>query len=464
MNLPLSPQPLHRPLTPTPAPESLRSSRSLTRWLALGLIALGSVALQTGCGDTAEEPPVGEEPGDVPEAGVRLASELPRDLDPGVDEATLDALVAGNTAFAVDLYHALRAEEGNLFNSPLSISTALAMTYGGARGETADEMAAVMHYDLGQEGTHPAFNALGLALDSRGQAAVEDGDPFRLHIVNDVWGRTDYAFEASYLDLLALNYGAGLRLLDYVNDPEGSREIINEYIESQTEELIKDLLPEGSITAGTVLVLTNAVYFKASWDTPFEESLTEPAPFNLLGGGVVEAQMMRQDSAMGYAEGEGFQAIEMDYKGNELSMVIIAPEAGAFAQFEADLSAERLTDIIDGIEPGNVSLRMPKFKFSDDTGLTQTLQDMGMVQAFNGGDLSGINGVGGLEITDVLHKAFVAVDEAGTEAAAATAVVVGETSVPVFSEVNLDRPFIFLIRDIETGAILFLGRVVDPTR
>lgn len=420
--------------------------------------------LAQACGDTTGEDPVDDQnPAD--QAGDVLKSELERDTAPDISAEQLDTLSQGNTAFALDLYQQLRSEDGNIFYSPYSISAALAMTYGGARGNTAAEIEQVMHYNLGQDDTHTGFNALDLALASRGQDLPSDdqgGDPFQLNIVNDIWGQTDYDFSPEYLDLLALNYGAGLRALDFFNDPEASRETINLWIEEQTRERIKDLLPEGSINAGTRMVLTNAIYFKASWENPFEEASTRPADFTNLNGEVTQVDTMFQGETMGYASGEGYQAVELPYKGREMSMVIIAPEAGTFSDFEAELDADSLRAITDAISPNSVFLAMPKFEYDDPTPLTNVLQDMGMLDAFSDrADLSGIDGTGGLQITDVIHKAFVGVDEAGTEAAAATAVIVGETSAPQFEEVNLDRPFIFLIRDIDTETILFMGRVTE---
>lgn len=432
-----------------------RLSPLLSLVLALSLLI-------SACGEGGADKP-SPEPEPEPQAGELVQSELARESNPQVPQEDMDTLVDGNTAFALDLYQELRQEEGNLFYSPYSISVALSMTYGGARGDTAEQMASVMHYDLGQEGTHPAFNALDQALASRSQTPVEDGDPFQLNIVNAIWGRPGYAFEPAYLDLLALNYGAGLRLLDFIADPEGSRQAINLWVEEQTQEKIKDLLPEGSIGSDTVLVLTNAIYFNASWANPFEPSATTQGSFQPEGGDPVQVDMMHQSSQMNYAQGEGWQAAELPYQGYELSMVVIAPDAGEMQAFEEGLSPAVLESVLSGLSSAQLDLTMPKFEFEDSTGLSQILPDMGMTDAFTGAaDFSGINGTGGLMITDVLHKAFVGVDEAGTEAAAATAVVVGETSAPEPQTLTLDRPFLFLIRDRPSGSILFLGRVSNP--
>ncbi len=396
--------------------------------------------------------------------GEVVKSDKSRESSP--DTSDLAEFVAGNTAFALDLYGALSGEGENLFLSPHSISLALAMTYAGARGETEQQMADALHFTLPQERLHPAANALDLELASRGEgAAGTDGEGFRLNIVNAIWGQKDFAFLASFLDVLAVNYGAGLRTLDFASEPEPSRQTINNWVSAQTEERIKDLIPAGVITALTRLVLTNAVYFNAAWASPFEELATRDQPFDLLDGTQTTVPMMSQMEAFKYAAGQGYQAVELPYDGNELSMVILLPDAGGFAAFEASLDAQRLATILGDLALEQMTLSLPKFTFESAFGLGEVLRQMGMTDAFDPtvADLSGIDGLRDLYIAAVLHKAFVAVDEAGTEAAAATAVVISLTGLPDPGiPVTVDRPFIFLIRDIETGAILFMGRVVNP--
>jgi serpin B len=402
---------------------------------------------------------------DQPVGAELLMSDKPRETAPDVSEADLALLIEGNSAFAFELYQALREEEGNLFYSPHSISVALAMTYAGARNETAEQMAATLQFLLEQERLHPAFNWLDAELASRGEGAQgQDGKGFRLNIVNAIWGQKDYGFLSTFLDVLAENYGAGLRILDFITETEKSRLTINQWVSDQTEGRIEDLIPQGAIDALTRLVLTNAIYFNAAWEYPFDEDTTADGPFYLLDGGQVTVPMMKQTESCGYAEGEGYQAVELQYDGNELSMVILLPEAGKFETFEEGLQAQQVGDIISGLQPTEVALTMPKFEFDSEFSLRDTLAGMGMPIAFSGAaDLSGMTGTRNLYITEVLHKAFVSVDEAGTEATAATAVIVGETAVPGQSvEVTLDHPFVFLIRDIETGAILFVGRVLNP--
>jgi len=401
-----------------------------------------------------------------PVAGEVIQSEKQRVTSPDVDEADLAILVDGNSAFAFDLYQALKEGDDNLFYSPYSISLALTMTYAGARGDTAQQMADTLHFILPQDRLHPTLNSLDIELSQRGQGAEgEDGEAFRLNIVNAIWGQKDYQFLSTFLDALAENYGAGLRLLDFVNAPEESRLTINNWVSDQTEGRIEDLIPQGLISALTRLVLTNAIYFNAAWQYPFSEDMTVDGPFYPLDGGKVTVPMMKQTEFFGYTEGDGYQAVELEYDGGELSMIILLPQADQFDTFEASLDAQLVDSIVKAVEPKQVTLTMPRFEFESSFSLREILAMMGMPVAFSGGaDFSGMTGNRDLFIADVVHKAFVSVDEAGTEAAAATAVVMELTAVPGEPvEVTIDRPFIFLIRDIETGTILFVGRIMNPS-
>lgn len=400
-----------------------------------------------------------------PAAGSVLQSDKPRNTSLVTSQADLRTLVDGNTDFAFALYQVLRDTSGNLFYSPHSISLALAMTYAGARGDTEGQMADTLHLILPQDRLHPVFNRLDLELASRGRGAKgKDDEGFRLHIVNTIWGQKDYKFLSEFLDLLAENYGAGLRIIDFIKEPEQSRITINEWVGDQTEERIKDLIPQGAINELTRLVLTNAIYFNAAWQYPFNEGATSNGDFHLLNGDKITVPMMRQTESFGYAEGNGYRAVELPYDGRELSMVILLPEEGRFDSFEASLDSQQVISIVQKIAYRQVALSMPKFEYDSSFGLKNALSNLGMGVAFTSdADFSGMNGTRGLSIYDVLHKAFVSVDEAGTEAAAATAVIVGVTSVPAKPiEVKIHRPFIFLIRDVETGTILFVGRVLNP--
>ena len=395
-----------------------------------------------------------------------IKSEKPRITSPEMNEADLTTLVSGNNAFAFDLYQALKQEDGNLFYSPYSISVALAMTYAGARGETAQQMADTLHFILSEDHLHSAFNSLDIELSQRGEGAKgKEGEEFRLNVVNAIWGQEGYEFLSEFLDVLAENYGAGLRPLDFANTPEESRITINNWVSDQTEGRIEDLIPQGLIDALTRLVLTNAIYFNAAWQTPFNEDMTEDGPFHLLGVGEVTVPMMRQTGSLGYAEGDTYQAVELPYDGRELSMVILLPRAGEFDAFEDSLYAQQVDAIMEDLKSKRVALTMPQFEFDSSFSLKDTLAGIGMPVAFSGdADFSGMTGDRELFIADVVHKAFISVDEAGTEAAAATAVVIKLTAMPEEPvEVTIDRPFVFLIRDIETRAILFVGRVANPS-
>lgn len=388
-------------------------------------------------------------------------------MSPNVPAGDQEALVTGNSAFALDLYQQVRQKQGNLFYSPFSISTALAMTWAGAKGDTETAMADTLHFTLPQATLHPAMNWLDLELDSRGQSAQgSDGKGFRLNVVNALWGQIGYSFEEPFLDTLALNYGAGMHIVDFQGAPQDAADLINGWVSDQTEGKIDKLVPVESLTPETVLVLTNAVYFNAAWAYPFDAANTSDGTFTLDDGSTVKVPMMHNSPEMLYSEGQGYQAIAMPYDGDELSMVMILPEQGALDAFEASLDTVKLGEITDAMSTRQVTITMPKFKFEYELGLKKTLEAMGMEIAFQAGlaDFTGINSGGKPYIQDVLHKAFVGVNEAGTEAAAATAVIVGDESAPEPASISLDHPFLFMIRDNATGSLLFVGRVADPSK
>lgn len=402
---------------------------------------------------------------ETPAGDAPAAADTPADAAVPVGSEEVGEVAAGNTAFALDLYQVLRRQEGNLFYSPYSLSLALAMTYAGARGETEAQMAEAMHYTLPAAQLHPALAALSEALANRGEeAAGRDGEGFRLNVANALWGQEGYSFLESYVDLVDRYYGAGLRRLDFAEAPEASRQTINDWVAEETEDRITDLIPQGVIDELTRLVLTNAIYFNAAWAEPFEEGMTRDGPFFLLDGDQVSVPMMHQTSSFGYVQGQGYEAVELPYDGGQLSMVIVLPASGEFEALEASLDTEGLEAILGGLAYQQVALAMPRFEFSAQFRLEEALAALGMVDAFtSAADFSGMTGSRELFLSAVLHKAFVSVDEAGTEAAAATAVVgklLGLPPEPV--EVTLDRPFLFLIRDLQTDTVLFWGRVVDP--
>ena len=397
-----------------------------------------------------------------------LESKVPRADVSNTAGDDLDKLTAGNRTFALDLYHRLEAREGNLFYSPFSISSALAMTYAGAEGKTAEEMAEVFHFLMEEERLHPAFNALDQYLESLAEQEIPEdmGEAFQLNIANAIWGQKDFHFESDFLDTLSANYGAGLRLLDYVLEPEKSRITINDWISDQTKAKIQDLIPQGAINSDTRLVLSNAIYFKATWLEPFEESLTEDGVFYGIGGEEIITPMMSlgSDASFPYYQGDGLQAVELPYLGGQVSMLVLMPDQGQFSSFEESLNAEKLDQIVSNLAYQPMYLKFPKFEFETEISLANILAEMGMPSAFSdAADFSGMTGTRDLFISDVFHKAFVSVDEEGTEAAAATAVVMSLTSAPENPlRLEVDRPFLFLIRDIQTNSILFMGRVVEP--
>lgn len=398
-----------------------------------------------------------------------LQSNLERVSDPAVSGSDLEQLTAGNTAFAFDLYHSVSSSDGNVVYSPYSISLALAMTYGGARGETASQMADVLNYALPVDQFHPAFNALDLDLARRpDQAAdVNEKERFQLNIANSLWGQNGWPFLQEYLDMLAMNYGAGMRLVDFENAPESARRQINDWVSDQTRKRIKDIIPPGMIDPTTRLVLANAIYFKATWEHEFDPNETSDQPFTLLDGETVNVPMMGMETGkeFNYAAGNGWQAVALSYKGGLTEMVVIVPDAGNFESFDSTLTAERYNEILAALEPQQVILSMPKFSYEASYGLKDTLIQMGMEDAFDPtlADFSGMDGQRILFIGDAIHKAYIAVDEKGTEAAAATIVLMmAGAMMPQGVVLTIDRPFFYVIRDIPTGTVLFMGRVVDP--
>jgi serpin B len=396
-------------------------------------------------------------------------SKLKREAAPEVSSSTFEQFGHDSRALALDMYHQLRSEPGNLFFSPYSISSALAMAYAGARGQTASEMQTALHFSLAAEELHRSFNKTDLALASRGETSEGDSKTFELAVANAVWAeQEDFGLQPAFLDLLALNYGAGVNLLDFAHEPDPSRMIINAWVSKQTHDRIRDLLPERSITTSTRLVLTNAAFFKARWQAGFAKDATQEGTFHGLEADLA-VPMMRTTLDTSYAKGPGWEAALLPYSAPELAMLLIVPEQGEFDAFESSLDSTKLDSVLAALtEQYRVDLQMPRFTFESAFDLGGQLKKLGMVSAFddNTADFSGINGKPGLVITKVVHKSFIAVDEEGTEAAAATAVVVGETSsIPVEpppATLHVDRPFVFAIYDRPTGQLLFLGRVVAP--
>ena len=393
-------------------------------------------------------------------------SELQRVTSPEVSADEIHSVTDNNNAFALDLYQSLRARDGNLIYSPYSISVALAMTYAGARGETESQMAQTMHFPA-QNQLHSALNALDLDLAKRGEAQSEEETPLQLNIANAVWAEQTFPFLKDFLDVLAQNYGAGIQLADFMNQSEAVRKEINGWVSKKTNDKIQDLIPRGVLDSATKMVLVNAIYFKADWIHPFDPNETQDTPFHLLDGSEVQVEMMYQSlSGIPYVHGDGYQAVELPYQGQSAAMDIILPDEGKFSTFESIFDTQKLNAILGGMQPGGaLELGLPKFSFTTDFDLKDRLTSLGMTDAFDPGraDFSGMTGEKDLYIDAVLHKAFVAVDEKGTEAAAATAVIMKLTSAMLpGASLIIDRPFIFVIRDLPSGQILFVGRVLNP--
>ncbi len=375
-------------------------------------------------------------------------------------QSNVETVVRGNTAFALDLYQQLRSTEGNLFFSPYSISTALAMTYAGARGNTETQMAQTLHFTLDQSALHPAL----AALEARLRKVQEKGD-ILLSVANALWPHVDYPFLEAFLTLTKEFYGVSITPVDY-KDTEAARQQINTWVEEKTQDKIKDLIPPGVLDDLTRLVLVNAIYFKGNWASQFAKDRTQTAPFSVTPSKKVEAPLMTQQHPFKYGETDRLQILELPYVGNDLAMILLLPkEVDGLAELEMTLTAPNLEQWTSRLEETKVCVFLPRFKISQGFSLGDALAAMGMVDAFGGeANFSGMDGnEKGLYIGAVLHKAFVEVNEEGTEAAAATAVIVSRALPLPPPTFRADHPFIFLIRENSTGSILFLGRVMDPT-
>jgi len=375
------------------------------------------------------------------------------------EAADTQPTMAGNTAFALDLYGQLRAQPGNLFFSPYSLSTALAMTYGGARGNTEKQMAAALRFTLPQDQLHPVFGALQARLN-----AVQKKGKIQLASANSLWPQKGYDFLPAFLDLGRQHYGATLTPLDYAGAPEAARKQINDWVEKQTNQKIQDLIQPGVLTPLTRLVLANAIYFKGNWATQFDPKNTVEAPFQLAPGKTAPVPMMFRKGRVGYASYHGTQVIELPYAGGELSMIVILPATvDGLRALEAQLTPALLATLTRELPEGEIGVLLPKFKITAEFSLNQSLATLGMTDAFSGkADFSGMNGQRDLFLSAVVHKAFVEVNEEGTTAAAATAPIIEAKAEPTVF--RADHPFLFLIRDNQTGSILFLGRVANPTQ
>jgi serpin B len=391
-------------------------------------------------------------------------------LTPGAPGAEMKPLAAadrtvvaeGNNAFAAALYGRLRNQGGNLFFSPESISTALAMAYVGARGGTASQMAQTLHFTLSPEKLHPAMGALLTDLN-----AAHEG--YQLSVANALWAQQGYTFLDDFLSLLKTNYGAGLNQVNFKGATEAARLTINQWVEQKTQDKIKDLLQPGALRSDTRLVLTNAIYFKGDWETQFDKAQTRNEEFHLSKAQTTTAPLMHREGRFSYFDGGTFQILEVPYKSKELSLMVFLPkDPGGLAALEASLTDSNMQQWLRQlVSVPKVIVTIPKFKMTQQFELGSTLSAMGMRQAFSSSaDFSGMTGHRDFAISEVIHKAYVDVNEEGTEAAAATAVTMRalamrapEAAPPVF---RADHPFVFIIRDNRSASILFMGRMADP--
>ncbi len=372
-------------------------------------------------------------------------------------------VIGGNNQFAIDLFRAIRSRPGNVSLAPASVATALAMTCEGARGETAEEMVHVLHLPADREAVRSGFRELLARLDGAGE-----GRPYRLVSARSLWGEQRDHFLPDFTGVLADVYRAELHAVDFRNAADSARRAINAWVDGKTNHLIPELLSPRDVRPDTSLVLVDTVYFKGSWIYPFAKSATAPADFRRADGSVVSVPMMRQTHRLSHAQGDGFGLLELPYKGGDLAFDVVLPDEGvALEKVEADLSRSRLQKTIDLLGDRDVALAMPRFKVTSGAELSKPLSDLGMRLAFTReADFSGVDGTRELSLSKVVHQVVVNLDEEGTEAAAGTGVAMMKTAAVRMSPLvfRVDRPFLYLIRDVKTGTILFLGRVADPTR
>jgi serpin B len=374
------------------------------------------------------------------------------------------SLAGGNTAFALDLYARLKTADGNLFFSPYSISTCLAMTYAGARGDTEAQMAQTLRFDTNQLQLAASFGELQKQLNNE-----QEKKGMELNIANGLWAQNDHPFLTAFLDVAKQSYGANLKQADFRTRSETARMEINDWVDHKTKGKITDLIQPGVLGPATRLVLVNAIYFKGSWTREFDKHSTTKAPFTVTPNQKPEVPLMNLTADFKYAEVDGLQLLELPYVGDDLSMIVLLPrELDGLKGMEDLLNTQTLDLWLAQAREQKVAVFLPKFKLSAQFSLAKPLAEMGMTDAFSpNANFSGMDGERDLFISAVVHKAFVDVNEEGTEAAAATGVVMRMNAVmmprptPIF---RADHPFIFLIRDNHSGSVLFLGRLVDPTR
>ncbi|MBU4369631.1 serpin family protein [Patescibacteria group bacterium] len=396
-------------------------------------------------------------------SGCTLQPPLTPSGDNVVITEGLDNVVDANNRFALDLYSKYKSEEGNVFFSPYSISTALAMTYEGARGQTAQEMQSVFYFPEDNDIRRGGYAGLYSEINKKDKK-------YKLHTANALWAEQDFQFLDEYFSLVGQYYNGEVTNLNFKQDAEKSRIIINTWVEDQTNNKIKDLIPKGVIDYLTRLVLTNAVYFKGEWVKQFNKDDTTAQDFKITPDNIVKVPIMRRadDKAIfNYSENDELQILGLPYSGEDLSMLVLLPKNNDLTSLENSLSIEKLSEWKKDLKEQRVNIYIPKFKFETKYLMADTLKEMGMPIAFSSAaDFSGMTGKKDLFISNVIHQAFVDVNEEGTEAAAATAVVMKLTSTgipePTIPTFRADHPFIFIIQQNDTGNILFMGKVVDP--
>lgn len=390
--------------------------------------------------------------------GTTAREDVPVLDDSGATASMIEATVSGYNGFAFDLYRRYAAGDGNLLFSPYSISTALSMTYEGARGETADEMEAVFGFLEDPSHRLPSVASIYNTLND------EDRE-YALHTVNALWVQQGYPVVEDYVDAVVGYYGGDVNALDFISEPEESRITINHWVEDRTNDRIKDLFPSGSIDAAVRLVLTNAIYFKGDWLIEFDEEATGEEMFHVSPTETVTVDMMLlRGETFNYAETDELQILELPYAGEDVSMIILLPREGSMAGVEVQLSPKKLCEWIGLMEATAVNVHLPRFTFETKYFMEKDLAEMGMPTAFTeAADFRGMNAEDQLYIDKMIHQAFIEVNEKGTEAAAATGVSIRLSAASMEETFNADHPFVFLIRDVDTGLIMFLGRVTDPS-
>jgi serpin B len=433
--------------------------RDIFRGLGLSVLAVGAVGILDACGESSSPGPGGATDG----SGLTLAASDVKRMAP--DAAAIAAGVASMQGLGAGLWGELAGEGGNLAISPFSVAVALGMTVNGARGRTAVEMLDVLSGESAGA-LNAGYNAVAQYVESLAgpvERWEEDDAEIALDTANSLFGQRGVEWESAFLDALAASYGAGVQQVDYVADVEAARAAINGWTAEQTRDKIPELIPAGILDAMTRLVLVNALYLKAPWETPFEESLTQDGLFTPAGGEPVMVPMMKGPEPIPGGAGDGWRSAQIRYAGRTLAMTVVLPEEGREADVEA-LLADAGAGAFLGVGSDTVDLTMPRWTFRAPSPLKDALMAMGMPTAFGAADFSAMNADIDLVISEVLHEVFIAVDEKGTEAAAATAVLMSETSMPQpGAPLVLDRPFLFVIHDLEHGTPLFIGRVADPS-